>query len=99
MLGLPMFAIAALVWMHVSKKVKRSGQVGAMTQFVFDSILMLAKVLCCMMIILIPLAIAIGSNIEWEEKTTESGSRVAVRRRSDGTYEDGHGNLYREKDE
>ena len=98
MCGLPMFAVAALVWLHVSQKVKKSGQVGAMPQFVLDSLLMFAKVLFIMMIVFIPLALAIGRNIEWEEKKTTSGKTVRVHKTSDGVYEDAEGNVYEERD-
>lgn len=51
-----------------------------------------------MMIVFIPLALAIGRNIEWEEKTTESGRTVRVHKTSDGVYEDAEGNVCEERD-
>ena len=88
--------IELFIWLHVHKKAKASGQTGVMVQFFMDSVLMFARFLLLMTVILIPLALAIGSNIQWEERTTSSGGTVRVRKTGDGEYEDASGNRYHE---
>lgn len=95
-MGLFPGAIALLTWMHVQGKAKKTGQAGVMGQFALDSLLMFAKVLLMMCIIFIPLAMAIGSNIQWEDRTTSGGSTVRVRSLGGGEYEDASGNRYHE---
>lgn len=95
-MGLFPAAIALLVWLYVQGKAKRAGQSGVMGQFILDSLLMFAKVLLMMCIVFIPLAMAIGSNIQWEDRTTTGGSAVRVRSVGNGEYEDAGGKRYHE---
>lgn len=98
-IGVPCALIASMIYSSVKRKARKRGQDGVMLQFIGDSILMFAKALLLMTIILIPLAKAIGSNIQWEERKTASGGTVMVKKTGDGTYMDAHGRQYSEQND
>jgi len=93
-IGIPCAAICALLWWRVSAKAKRYGQTNVMVQFILDSLLMFVRFMLMMLIVTIPLVRAIGSNIQWEERTTASGRTVTVKKTGDDEYEDAAGNRY-----
>lgn len=95
--GIPCALIAYGVWGRVKKKADNSGQVQVMGQFVIDSLFLLGKILLTMTIILIPFAKAIGSDVQWAERTTSEGLHVIVKNKGDGEYEDALGNKYVER--
>ncbi|MBR6568962.1 MAG: hypothetical protein IKK75_00760 [Clostridia bacterium] len=69
-----------------------------MGQFVLDSQMIFAKTLLMTTVILIPIALAMGNNVQWESHTTSSGRSVYVKKNADDSFEDGHGNHYTERD-
>ena len=93
-LGLPCLAICALIWWRVSKKANPYGARNVMPLFVLDSLLMFVRFMLIMLDFTIPLVKLIGSNIQWEQRTTSSGRTVTVKRTGEDEYEDVHGNRY-----
>jgi|GEM_PF-6093181 len=93
-IGLPFAAICALLWMKVSRTAKARGQTNVMGQFVLDSLIMFVRFMLLCTVILIPLALFLGSNIQWEERVTTEGYKVLVRENGDGSYVDPEGNKY-----
>ena len=98
LLGLIFALPVTLIFLHVHKKAKARGQDGVMLQLVKDGVLMMGATVLIMSLILIPFAIKLTSSIQWEERKTESGTTVRVKKTGDGTYEDAHGRQYTTKD-
>lgn len=93
-IGLPCFAICALIWWRVSKKAAPYGARNVMPLFVLDSLLMFVRLMLIMLIFTIPLVKLIGSNIQWEQRTTTTGRTVVVKKTGEDEYEDASGNRY-----
>ena len=98
-IGLPCFAICALLMWRVIRKAKRYGQPlpAVIVQFILDSLLMFVRFMLMMLVVTIPLVKAIGSDIKWEQRTTSTGRRVTVKKTGEDEYEDALGNRYASK--
>ncbi len=90
--------ICYLLWRPVSKKVDAEERKLVFAGFFSTGILVFGKVLLACTIILIPLAMHIGGEYEYEYRYVTSGlhagSKVLCRRKWDGTIEDIYGNTY-----
>ncbi len=93
-IGLPCFAICALLWLRVMKKAKRYGQSNVMVRFVLDSMLMFVRFMLTILVVTIPLVKAIGSDIKWEQRTTKTGRTVVAKKTGEDEYEDVSGKRY-----
>ena len=87
------FLMAVFIWIIVSRRAKRSGQKNVMSAFLFESVMLVFKILMCFTVVLIPFVLSFGKP-GWETRTTNNGISVAVRRTGDGEYEDVNGNKY-----
>lgn len=100
-MGLMGVGIAYLFWMPVAKKVPAAARGAVFSNFCVTGIFTFGKVLLMFTLILIPLAIKIGSDSTYAEMliTTgpNAGETVVVRYVGNGQYQDTDGNLYRER--
>jgi len=98
LIGLPCFAIAALIWHSVASKAKLYGLVGVMPDFIAKSVLTMAKVIMICTLILIPVIGVFGNYFKWETRYTDTGKFVSVYQSGFNEYTDAAGNKYHEKE-
>lgn len=97
-IGLIGLGIGYLFWMPVSRRVPTEIRTAIFLDFCITGLLTFAKVLLICTIILIPLAIQIGSTPYQEMVITSGpnvGERVFVRYAGGNEYKDADGNTYR----
>lgn len=97
-LGLIGLGIGYLFWMPVSRRVPSEIRTAIFFDFCITGLLTFAKVLLICTIILIPLAIQIGSTPYQEMMITSgpnAGERIFVRYAGGNEYKDADGNIYR----